>query len=287
MKDVDLAWISPLAPDNNLWSVQTRDQQFYHESRHLKVTQYPDGYLAAIELRNNNLTKVSELEVIQLPQEVVRTNFAWRLQGQLSPQGVLWHHSALIRDPILKEFITNILSDAKIMHSFYSARASQDFHHNEKGGLFAHSLEVSLTAMYLAKTHDLEQREVECAFVCGLLHDIGKIMMFYNTDNNQQKGVNGQHEAFSFMVLAEHLDTLKNQDKVLFEAISATLSARTGHTKHNDYVIETIVRAADRVSAEVNHSMMAFGDQSSVILRARLKPGKQYKRLGAEYISTS
>lgn len=286
MKDVDLAWISPLAPDNNLWSVQTRDQQFYRESRHLKVTQYPDGYLAVIELHNDNLTKVSELEVIQLPQDVVRTNFAWRLQDQINSQGVLWHYAALVQDPILKEFITNILSDAKIMHPFYSARASQDFHHNEKGGLFAHSLEVSLTAMRLAKIHHLERREIECSFVCGLLHDIGKIMMFYNTDKNQQKGVNGQHEAFSFMVLADHLNTLKNQDKVLFEAISATLSARTGHTKHNDYVIETIVRAADRVSAEVNHSMMAFGDQSSVILRARLKSGKQYKRLGIPQTKT-
>lgn len=284
MKDVDLAWISPLAPDNNLWSVQTRDQQFYHENRHLKVSQYPDGYLAVIELHNDNLTKVSELEVIQLPREVVRTNFAWRLHDQVNSQGVLWHYAALVQDPILKEFITNILSDAKIMHLFYSARASQDFHHNEKGGLFAHSLEVSLTAMQLAKTHGLERREVECSFVCGLLHDIGKIMMFYNTDKNQQKGVNGQHEAFSFMVLAEHLDTLKNQDKVLFEAISATLSARTAHKKHNDYVIETIVRAADRVSAEVNHSMMAFSNQSSATLRARLKSGKQYKRLGLSQV---
>ena len=72
-------------------------------------------------------------------------------------------------------------------------------------------------------SHHLERGEVECAFVCGLLHDIGKIMMFYNTDKNQQKGVNGKHEAFSFMVLAEHLERLKAQDKTLYEAVSAIL----------------------------------------------------------------
>jgi hypothetical protein len=47
--------------------------------------------------------------------------------------------------------------------------------------------------------------------------------MFYNTDRNQQKGVNGQHKVFSFMILAEHLEHLKAQKKTLFEAISATL----------------------------------------------------------------
>ncbi len=48
-------------------------------------------------------------------------------------------------------------------------------------------------------------------------------MMFYNTGNGSNKGVNGQHESFSFMVLAEHLERLKDQDKTLFEAMSAML----------------------------------------------------------------
>ena len=104
-------------------------------------------------------------------------------------------------------------------------------------------------------------------------------MMFYNTDKNQQKVVNGQHEAFSFMVLAEHLERLKAQDKALFEAVSATLSINVNGKKHYEHVIETIVRAADRVSAEAYQSRAAFKGKPATQLYANYKSGKRYKRL--------
>lgn len=277
----DLAWINELDSANDIWSVQTRDKQFYQNSYKLKTPQHTDGYIALIEVNGSRLTRVTNLELIQLPYEVVRTHFAWRQPEQLNWQGMLWHRAALIEDPILKEFITNILNDAKIMYPFYVSSASQDLHHNEKGGLFKHSVQVALTAAHLAKSHNLEQREVECSFVCGLLHDIGKIMMFYNTDKDEQKGVNGQHETFSFMVLAEHLEVLKAKDNMLFEAISATLSVNTNRKKHREYVIETIVRAADRVSAETSQSCVAFKGKPASQLYAAYKPGKRYKRLGS------
>lgn len=280
MTDFDLAWINKVDATNDIWSVQTRDKQFYKQKYSFGVPQHTDGYIAVIELNGSQFTRALEAELIQLPYEVVRTHFAWRQPEQLDCQGMLWHHAALIQNPVLKEFLTNILLDAKIMHPFYMARANQDFHHNEKGGLFNHSVQVALTATLIAQNHALEQDETECAFVCGLLHDIGKIMMFYNNDKNQQKGVNGQHEAFSFMVLAEHLERLKDQDKTLFEAVSATLSVNVNGKKHCEYVIETIVRAADRVSAETYQSCVAFKDKPASQLYAIHKSGKRYKRLG-------
>ncbi|MDM1697224.1 HD domain-containing protein [Thiopseudomonas alkaliphila] len=277
--DVDIAWISLLDRANDIWSVETRDKRFYQESCNLRGLQHTDGYIALIEIHSNQLARVLDTEMLQLPQDVVRTHFAWRQPDQLDAQGALWYYAETIENTVLKEFITNILSDAKIMHPFYIARASQDYHHNEKGGLFKHSVQVALTAIHLACNHELEEDEVECAFVCGLLHDIGKIMMFYNTDKNQQKGVNGQHEAFSFMVLAEHLERLKAQDKTLFEAVSATLSANVNGKKHCEYVIETIVRAADLVSAEAYQSRAAFKGKPASLLRASFHSGKHYKRL--------
>ena len=280
MTDFDLAWINKVDAANDIWSVQTRDQQFYKQKYRFGVPQHTDGYVAVIELNGSQFIRVLEAEVLQLPHEVVRTHFAWRQPEQLDFQGMLWHHAALIQDPALKAFLTNILLDAKIMHPFYMARASQDFHHNEKGGLFTHSVQVALAAIEIAQQYGLEQPEVDCVFVCGLLHDIGKIMMFYNIDKNQQKGVNGQHEAFSFMVLAEHLERLKAQNKTLFEAISATLSVNVNGKKHCEYVIETIVRAADRISAEINQSRAAFKGKPATQLYANYKSGKRYKRLG-------
>lgn len=287
MTDFDLAWINKIDAANDIWSVQTRDKQFYQKSRDFNVPQHTDGYIAVIELDGSQFTRVLDAELLQLPSDVIRTHFAWRQPDQMDAQGMLWHHAALIEGHVLKEFITNILSDAKIMHPFYLAKASQDFRHNGKGGLFMHSVQVAITATQLAANHCLEQGDIDCAFVCGLLHDIGKIMMFYNADINQQKGVNGQHEAFSFMVLAEHLERLKSQDKILFEAISATLSAHTVNKKHNEYVVETIVRAADRISAEINQSQMAFKGKPASHLHASFQNGKRYKRLGTEQVNIS
>lgn len=280
MTDFDLAWINQIDAVNDIWSVQTRDKQFYKQKYRFGVPQHTDGYVAVVELNGSQFIRVLEAVVLQLPQDVVRTHFAWRQPDQLDAQGMLWHHAALIQDPALKEFLTNILLDAKIMHPFYIARASQDFHHNETGGLFKHSVQVALAAIEIAQNYGLEQPDVDCVFVCGLLHDIGKIMMFYNIDKHRQKGVNGQHEAFSFMVLAEHLERLKAQNKTLFEAISATLSVNVNGKKHCEYVIETIVRAADRISAEVYQCRAAFKDKPAGQLYANYKSGKRYKRLG-------
>lgn len=59
------------------------------------------------------------------------------------------------------------------------------------------------------------------------------------------------------MVLAEHLEALKAKDKILFEAVSATLSALTARKKHNEYDVETIVRAADRICEALSSFMEA------------------------------
>ncbi|NLC91821.1 MAG: HD domain-containing protein [Methanocorpusculum parvum] len=287
MKKFDLAWINKIDSTNNIWSVQTRDKHFYQKNCSLKMAQHTDGYIAVIELNGSQFIQVVDAKLLQLPSDVVRSHFAWRQPDQLDAQGMLWHYAAKIQDPALKELISNIMSDAKIMHSFYKARASKDFHHNEQGGLFKHSVQVALTAKILANSHHLERGEIECAFVCGLLHDIGKIQMFYNTDKNQQKGVNGQHEAFSFMVLAEHFEVLKAKNKVLFEVISATLSANVNGKKHHEYVIETIVRAADCISAETYQSRAAFQGRPTSQLYATFKPGKRYKRLDATQLLDS
>ena len=133
MTDFDLAWINQIDAVNDIWSVQTRDKQFYKQKYRFGVPQHTDGYVAVVELNGSQFIRVLEAVVLQLPQDVVRTHFAWRQPDQLDAQGMLWHHAALIQDPALKEFLTNILLDAKIMHPFYIARASQDFHHNETG----------------------------------------------------------------------------------------------------------------------------------------------------------
>lgn len=101
-----------------------------------------------------------------------------------------------------------------------------------------------------------------------------------DTDIKKQKGVNGQHEAFNFMVLAEHLEVLSSKDKVLFEAVSATLSATTSQKKNYEYIVETAVRSADRFSAEAYMHRAAFKGKLTTQLRVSSKSSRRYKRLG-------
>ena len=89
------------------------------------------------------------------------------------------------------------------------------------------------------------------------------------------------------MVLAEHLEALKAKDKVLFEAISATLSATTARKKHNEYVVETIVRAADRISAEAYQNRKAFKGKPASQLHVGSKLSKRYKRLGPPQVGVA
>lgn len=280
-KTFDMAWVSKVDSVSGTCSIQTRDHQFYKHKSKTQVDQHEGGYTALVEINNGKLSKIFDTKFLQLPGDVIRAHFAWRHTHQVDNQGMLLHNAASMKDPALKELLTAVLSDEKIMQPFYQARASQDFHHSEEGELFNHSVQVARTAGHLAHRHDLEQREVECAFVSGFLHDAGKILMFYNTDTKQQKGVNGQHEAFNFMVLAEHLEALKDKDKVLFEAVSATLTAAPTRRKNNEYIVETIVRAADRISAETYQHRAAFKGKPASQQRVGSKSGRRYKRLGS------
>lgn len=278
----ELCWISKLDEENGIWSVQTRGRQFYTYNEQSEIRHLEDGYAALVRLDNNtNLPRqVSPKLDLPVTLATVQAHFAWVRAEQVPQQVAIWFQVANIKDPVLKEFLVAVLSDSKIMHGFYRGKASQRFHHHGEGELFIHSVEVAITARNIAQGHKLDLRTIDCAFVCGLLHDIGKILMFYNTGKSKENGVNGQHEAFSFMVLAEHLEVLKTRDKILFEAVSATLSVSTSWNKHNEYVVETIVRAADRISAEANQSRMAFKNKPDSHLHVNFQSGKRYKRLG-------
>jgi len=78
-----------------------------------------------------------------------------------------------------------------LMHSFSKfvglLPASQRYHHAKPGGLFAHSVDVATKSLHYASGHimnsDSAPRDREsdrfawavAAFICGLLHDIGKV----------------------------------------------------------------------------------------------------------------
>lgn len=267
---------------NNLWTIFHRGKQWYtHNNSNQLKSPLDSDYAAIITFDEHSKRPVSvsapfELDV-KLSTVLCHTSCCTATQN--AAQIDLWTKASELSDSTLKSFLTGILSDTSIMQPFYQAKASKSYHHKHEGELFIHSVEVAMNARKLAAQYKLPKRTQDCVFVGGLMHDIGKILMHYNTSKDNQKGVNGQHESFSFMVLAEYLEELKQQDQTLFEAMSAMLSVQVANKKHYEYIEEAIVRLVDRLSAHSYELDTAFKNKPADQLFTSVHGGRKYKRL--------
>lgn len=282
-----LATVIKIDHCNPTWMVQSCGRQWHTNDK--LVNPLDEDYVAIVTIDRSVQLPVAITEPlnIQVEAKTVLAHSVWCAPQQYGAQIKLWEGAAAINDPVLKSFIRDVLSDSQIMRPFYQAKASKSFHHRGPGELFLHSVEVAVNARNMAQQHALPQRIQDCVFVGGLLHDIGKILMHYNQDSADKKGINGQHEALSFMVLAEHLEKIKNQDRTLFEAVSAMLSAPVTHKKHYEYIEEAIVRSADRLSAHNNELQHVFKNKAANELYASARGGRTFRRIGQAYSISS
>jgi 3'-5' exoribonuclease len=76
----------------------------------------------------------------------------------------------------MQVFIKRVLERRDRLEIFLKAPASKNYHHNEPGGLLAHSLDVAQNVLRMAQINEPEMPRglQELGFVAGLLHDIGK-----------------------------------------------------------------------------------------------------------------
>lgn len=279
-----IAAVSKIDPYNHIWLLQGHNCQWRTRNEKNQLPSPKDGEYAAVvefEAETGKPISVSAPLALDVSSKTIHAHIAWSLPKQHKAQFDMWTEAAALVDPVLKKFLTNVLSDSKIMHAFYQAKASKDFHHCDKGDLFIHSVQVATLAKSMASDIGLPQRSLDCVFVAGLLHDIGKTLMFYNSGKHKEdKGVNGQHESFNFLVLAEHLNELKLQDKGLFEVLSAILSSRPSNRRYFEYIEESIVRSADHLSAQKDEMERTFRVRHrSQQLYAKAKSGRRLKRL--------
>jgi 3'-5' exoribonuclease len=167
----------------------------------------------------------------------------------------IWSCLLFIRQPALRQFFLQVLSDPQLVAGLYQGRASQSFHHAYEGGLLDHCHEVAMTAAMLAWRHQLAIDEICVAFVGGLLHDIGKIAMYYNQPSGS--GVAVQHEELSFMLLSAYLQPLQANAPRIFEALCGCLQANSWR-RTADYLPVDLVRMADRLSTDVANWKSVF-----------------------------
>lgn len=115
-------------------------------------------------------------------------------------------------------------------------------------------------------------------FLGGLLHDAGKLYLYYNQPAGE--GVCEQHEALTFMCLQPQLNQLRQHAPRLFEALCGCLTQSDHHAA--SYLPETIVRMADRLSAEVCNWRRAFANTPSFYWYCKSIDNQRiYKRLGS------
>lgn len=239
----------------------------------------PDGqWVLADIVHQGGVSRLSS--VAPLPQLVDKQKLTRQLALVSEEQKPLleeiWSMLAYIDGEALRDFLLEVLMNDSIMVPFCQGQGSHRHHHDELGGLLAHSHEVAMTAAMLCNKHQLGSTSVWVAFVGGLLHDIGKIRLYYN----QPSGMCVQHEAYSFMLLADPLDRLSVRAPKTFEALSACLSAKVG-LYNEPYQVASIVRMCDRISAEVSNWRRAFVNAPAYYWYAKSPLDNQlYKRLG-------
>lgn len=196
--------------------------------------------------------------------------------GQMIEQ--LWQFYAGLPSGGVRQFVQGLLFDKPFIAAFYRGKASHHHHHDYEGGLLEHSVEVALTARMLCQQYQLDSRTADVAFLGGLLHDVGKLYLYYN--NSSGEGICSSHEALNFMKLEPYLEPLMAREPRVFEALTACLSASVGK-QQIQYMPETIVKMADRLSAEVYHWRRVFvGLPDFYWFHKSDEDARIYKRLG-------
>ena len=76
----------------------------------------------------------------------------------------------------LQLFTKRVLERRDRLEVFLKAPASQNYHHNQPGGLLVHSLEVARGVLNMVQVNEPQMPRAmqEVGFIAGLLHDIGK-----------------------------------------------------------------------------------------------------------------
>lgn len=273
-----LLWAERL-PESNVWTVSSLETglSVQLDSLPLSDCQAAGQWILGSLVSDNGSWQVRSFR--RLPPDIQKGLPEQQL-GWLEPENQvfllnIWSMLAYIEDSALQAFLLDVLGDEQVMLPFCTARASLSYHHNQQGGLLAHSCQVAMCAAMMCAQLHMGRRAAWVAFLGGLFHDLGKIWMFYN----DEQGQGGQHESYSLVLLARPLKKLRLKSSPLFEALTACLTSSKPH-QHDPYQVSEIVRACDRMSAAAEVQRSAFtGAPDYFWYASSPQDGRLYKRL--------
>lgn len=289
-KNVEMVWATRLSPNSmtnmELWHFgsQTRNVQTTIDNKTMTNVD-PAGQWVICDFSKTSMTTstkmIKALQGLTGPEcyQLINFHFEQSLPERREIIRDLWYFQAALENQILKTFFYNILKDRLFISAFYCAKGSHQHHHNTVGGLLEHSYEVAFNSAVLARRFGLGATTCCIAFIGGLLHDAGKIELYYNQPVDL--AICEQHEMLSFMLLKSQLQYLREQSPRYFEAVVGCLKVSV-NSIHPSYMAETIVRMVDRLSSEVYHSKQAFQNTPDYYWYTKSPMNNRiYKRLDA------
>lgn len=110
-----------------------------------------------------------------------------------------------ISEPLLSEFVTNVLTQSRVGLQYIQCPASANHHHNYEGGLLEHSVEI---ALQVSNELEANRQERDLAIVAALLHDVGKTQTFTSNGKRSAIGYVVDHNDLNLEVCAPALKIL-------------------------------------------------------------------------------
>lgn len=176
----------------------------------------------------------------------------------------------------LRNFCIALFRNEVLALKYATAKASWKYHHCEKGGLLAHSLEMARQALRSELPIALSTTEREIVAVAAIVHDIGKIKAY----GESSKILRGRHhEIVGMTIIAGPLGTMEKEWSEGAHALLAVLSecALSKHRHRNE--MSMILSTLDRSSAFVDAKNRAFKGKSRSQKYASVEFGNSFWRM--------
>lgn len=156
---------------------------------------------------------------------------------------------SLISNISLKRFCIDVFCLEEIGIKFIQCPASLKYHHNYRGGLIKHSLEVMKKALRSNKLNSLQK---DIATVAGLFHDIGKTLTFTTDCTRTDLGWLVDHQELTLEICAPALKNLSSKEPKIANELRHIWTCASPNAKYGfkpKTHVANIIRQADGLSA--------------------------------------
>ncbi len=233
----------------------------------------PDWSVVRVEARSRQFGGVTLCDLIALETSGATplTGILRLLPAPLCPvPGLLGPLSRIVEgidSHALRDFVLRVLAEDRIALPLLSAPASIRYHHGHPGGLLEHSLEVAEIVQLLP----LAEAQRDIAIVGALLHDLGKIWTLDHRLRRTSMGNLVAHEHLVLEICAPALASLDGDWPDAGLALRHLWSCLAGRYRQEPaFPAVFAVQLADRLSAERDKEVRAFGRGPAGALHARL-----------------